>query len=148
MQGALATARRELLASLQRLPANATFQVVLYNSSAQPLLGRRDELLPATPENLRRAAEALQAVEPEGGTNHYRGFQEALNLRPDVLYFLTDADDMTPEEERAILQLNAGRTAIHTIEMTLANQGRPDKPMQRLAQTTGGNYRAVDLSAH
>jgi hypothetical protein len=141
MQGALARACRELLASLRQLPAQVNFQVVLYNSSAQPLLGRPDELFPATTENLHQAAEALQAIEPEGGTRHWRGFQQALNLHPDVLYFLTDADDLTDQEERDILHLNGGQTVIHTIE--LGQEGPPDQPMQRLARATGGSYRAL-----
>jgi hypothetical protein len=147
MQGALDTARREVLASLRQLPVEARFQVVLYNSSAEPLVGRADELLPATPANLDRAAKALQDVEAEGDTRHLRGFQLALNLHPDVLFFLTDGDDLTAQEEYEILRLNGGRALIHTIELTPANRGRTEMPMQRLARATGGCYRGVDLFA-
>jgi hypothetical protein len=146
LHGALATARRELLSSLEHLPASASFQVIFYNSSPQPLLGRHDELMPATAENLQRAAAAMDLIQPEGGTRHYQGFQAALYLHPDVLFFLTDADDLTCDDAHAILKLNAGKTVIHTIELTLANQGRLEMPMQRLAQATGGTYRAVDQS--
>src|SRR5207248_2761982 len=57
-RGAFAAARRELLTSLSRLPAMARLQVFCFSSSAEPLLGRRDETLPATPEDVNRAKAA------------------------------------------------------------------------------------------
>src|SRR5262249_30267840 len=134
LRGALAAAKRELLASLERLPATARFQVIAYNSSAETLLGRRDELLPAKPENLRRAAAAVSALEATGGTRPRTGFTLALCLHPDVLYFLTDADDdLTDDDCHWVTRTNAGRTVIHTVELTTAHRGRPEQPMQRLA---------------
>lgn len=147
LHGALAAAQRELMASLEQLPSAAQFQVILYNSTPRALLGSADELLPATPDNLRRAAAALTAFDPEGGTNHMQAFIQALYLRPDVLYFLTDADDLTVQAEQDILRRNNSRTVIHTIELSLAHRGQPEMPMQHLARATGGTYRALDVVA-
>src|SRR5439155_23531032 len=93
-QGAWAKGAAELRASLEQLPATARFQVICYSTGAAPLVGRINELVPATPDNLRRAAAALDALEPLGSTRHRAGLTPALNLRPDVLYFLTDDDDL------------------------------------------------------
>jgi hypothetical protein len=141
--GLLAAARRELLASLSRLPPRVHFQIVVYHHEAEYLLGRR-ELLPATPENVAQVAQALTALHAEGATDHLRAMRLALGLGAQVIYLLTDADDLTDAARREITRLNAGRTVIHTIELNTANRGRPDMPLQVLARDNGGRYQAVD----
>jgi hypothetical protein len=150
LEGRLAAARRELLASLERLPATASFQVIVYNSTPQTLaLAGRTALAPATAENKREAALLLKEVFAEGRTNHLPALRQALLLQPDVVFFLTDADDLKDadvrEATRINYQQNGGRTAIHTIELTADNRGRPDMPLQVLARDNHGVYRAVSL---
>jgi hypothetical protein len=142
---ALAIACRELAASLARLPATASFQVIQYNSSAAPLVGRQGELVPATADNIRQATAALEALPASGTTKHLPALQMALALAPDVIYFLTDGDDLDDTDPARVARLNAGRCVIHTIELTLAHRGLPDKPLQRLARENRGTYQAVDL---
>jgi hypothetical protein len=140
--GLLAAAVRELLASLNRLPPRVQFQIVVYHNEAEYLLGRRD-LLAATPENIAEVAHALTALHAEGGTDHLRAMRLALSVGAQVIYLLTDADDLTDAARREITRLNAGRAVIHTIELNTANRGRPDMPLQVLARDNGGRYRAV-----
>jgi hypothetical protein len=142
---ALATACQELEASLAHLPATAWFQVIAYNSRAEVLVGPADQLLPATPENLGRVAAVLKAVPASGGTKHLPALQMALGLKPDVIYFLTDADDLDNEDRARVTQVNGGRCVINTIELTIAHRGRGDMPMQRLARDNRGTYQAIDL---
>lgn len=147
LQGRWTAARRELLASLDRLPATARFQILVFNSRVEPFrLAGADCLVPATAENKARAAAFLQSLPPEGGTAHLPAFRSALALEPDQVFFLTDADDLKAEEVRLVTQLNRGRTAIHTVEMTLAHRGRADMPLQVLARTNRGSYRAVAVA--
>jgi hypothetical protein len=147
MDGRLALATQELFASLERLPPEARFQVIPYNRYAEPLrIGGRTDLLDATPENKRQAARLLLAVVPEGHTDHERALKRALALHPDVIYFLTDADDLKPEEVHAITQLNRGHSAIHAIELSTTHRGRPDMPMHLLAESNRGVYQAVELT--
>jgi hypothetical protein len=143
--GALTVARNEVIASLARLPASASFQVVPYHSSAAVLVGVKDTLVPATPENVRLASSALETLTASLGTRHLDALLLAVRLEPDVIYFLTDADDLSENDRRLVTQANAGRSIIHTIELTLANVGHPDRPMQRLAHDNRGTYQAVDL---
>jgi hypothetical protein len=145
MHQALAIACRELTASLARLPATAYFQVIEYNSTAAPLVGRQGSLVPATADNIRQATAALEALPASGTTKHLPALQMALALAPDVIYFLTDGDDLDDTDPARVARLNAGRCVIHTIELTLAHRGLPDKPMQRLARENRGAYQAVDL---
>ena len=144
--GALALATRELLASLARLPADARFQVLTYNSRVTPLLPRYPEGMPASPLMLDQVAQALRELEPVGATDHGRALREALSLRPDALFFLTDADDLTADHLRIAAQSNRGWTVIHVIELTTRHRGRPDMPMQVLARAHRGTYHAVDLT--
>jgi hypothetical protein len=145
-RGRLALARRELEASLHRLPESAQFQVIAYNRQAEPLrLGGKTGLVSATPDNVRLAIRLLDGLEPEGGTEHLPALQQAIRLRPDVIFFLTDADDLNPADVRVLTQLNAGRSAIHVVELTLENRDRLEMPMHQLASGNHGGYRAVDV---
>jgi hypothetical protein len=146
LHGALQSARQQLLASLEQLPETARFQVIIFNRTAEPLIPSRQYLMAATLENKRLAARRLEELVAEGGTDHLAALRRALGLRPDVIYFLTDADDLTSEHLRAAERLNTGRfTAIHTIELNTRNRDRTELPMHVLALENHGTYRAVAL---
>ncbi len=140
--GLLAGAVRELHACLKRLPAQTQFQVVVYHDQAETLLPIRG-LVAASAENVARAELALEQLRPEGGTNHLRALQTALSLGAEVIYFLTDADDLSDEDRREITQLNRGRSIIHTIELNVANRDHVNMPLQVLARENRGRYQAV-----
>ncbi len=143
--GALQAARRELLHSLRKLPEAGRFQIVTYNSQAQFLLPRYPGWLAPTPEILEEAALALAKIPAEGRTEHAPALQKALSLQPDIVFFLTDADDLKQEHLRLANLLNRGRAVIHTIELTLAHRDRIGMPLQILARDNRGLYQAVDL---
>jgi hypothetical protein len=144
--GRLDLARRELLASLKRLPATAMFQIIAYNRHVETVGGMgRAEMLPATEENQQWAARFLAALVAEGGTDHRSALRQALALQSDVVYFLTDADDLQANDVQALTQLNHGRSAIHAIELNLSNRDRRAMPMHVLASGNGGRYQAVDV---
>lgn len=135
--GNLAAVRAELLASLEALPPSATFQVVFYNTVARPLrIGGSEGLLPADPETLRTATAALRSVSPEGNTDHAGALRCGLRLRPDVLFLVTDADDLSPEQVRALTSFNGGRTVIHTI--CVARRPHEIAALEQLAQANRG----------
>ncbi len=149
-RGGLAAARQELRASLDRLPETARFQVVVYNRSAEALrLDGTTGLVPATAANKQQAARLLEDLPADGGTDHGPALKLALALRPDVIFFLTDADDLRAEQVREVTRINrernAGRTAIHAIELNVEHQGREEMPLHVLARENRGEYRAVRL---
>jgi hypothetical protein len=121
--------------------------VILYNRRAETLiLSGHTDLALATAENVRQAVEQLQALAAEGGTDHLSALKQAVLLHPDVIFFLTDADDMKAEDVRALTRLNGGHAAIHTIELTLAHRDRDEMPMHQLANGNRGKYLAVDIN--
>jgi hypothetical protein len=146
MQQVLPVAREELLKSLAALPATAQFQIVYYHLEAHTLDGPIG-LLPATQMNKDRAAALLQGLKSEGGTDHIRALKRALALSPQVLYFLTDADELKPQQVQELTALNqrTGQAQIHCIELSMANAQKSDTPMRLLARNNRGQYRSFDL---
>lgn len=146
-RGALEFAKRELTASLNRLPPDAHFAVVFYNLRATTLADAkgREGLMPASKANKGRVATQLTLISPDGGTDHMHALRTALAFRPEVVFFLTDAALMTNSDANLILA-ERGKTRIQAIEFglgpDLAGEG---SPLRRLATTTGGEYRYLDV---
>jgi hypothetical protein len=145
----LRAVKAELLDSLKRLDTVHQFQIVSYNE--RPTVFNPTEtpgrLVFATEENQRRVARYLDTIKADGGTAHEDALRQAIRLQPDVIFFLTDADDpkLSPAQLAKIRDLAAG-IIIHSIEF-----GRGPKPegsnfLADLAHQNGGEYIYVDLS--
>jgi hypothetical protein len=138
--GALERAKKEVLASLRALPPEARFQVIVYNHYA-------NSLLPGgwlTPDDatLASAKRRLNDLSASGTTDHVRALREALVARPDLLFWVTDADDLNEAAVRAVTRLNAGGASIHVVELA-AGRGDPKSLLARLAKGNGGEHRRV-----
>ena len=77
---------------LESLNADDHFDLVVYDSDVELF---RNELQPATPENIQLAVQWADALKPQGGTNISEGLTAALRLtaggeRPAWVLFLTD----------------------------------------------------------
>jgi len=141
LNGGLARARREVSAALRALPPSAEFQVIVYNGQAEPLLRTDDGrgLLPATPDLVGAAAAALERLPASGGTDHARALHCGLALRPELLILVTDAADLNAKDLDEVKRFNAGRTAIHVVEV---GAGTPAAG-ERLARNNRGDYKRV-----
>jgi hypothetical protein len=117
----------------------------VYNSSAHPLIQGHPGWFQATPENKGRVAQELAQLDATRGTVHSLALPLALTLQPDVIYFLTDADDLEPAYLADITRHNKCRAAIHVIELNTGNRANPDMPLQVFARQNHGIYLAVDL---
>jgi hypothetical protein len=69
----------------------------------------------------------------------------ALQLKPEVIFFLTDADLMSNKDVNEILA-EAGTTRIQAIEFGRGTSLGQRTPLDRLATTTGGSYLYIDVS--
>jgi hypothetical protein len=143
LNAALQRARREVIASLSALPPETSFQIVFYNRQAEVLRvdGRRG-FLPADVDTRQVVAQEIEGIAAEGGTDHVRALRTGLALRPDVLFFVTDADDLTDQQVRELTRFNDRRTIIHAIELSRRSINE-DGPLHRLAQANGGTHRQV-----
>jgi len=144
LNGALARAQAELLASLQQLPAQARFQIIAYNRQAEPLyIHSQGGLLPVEPEVLNQVVRIVNGLSPSGSTDHARALRRGLLLRPEVLFFLTDANDLGRREVEDITRSNRGLTRIHVVELNAAPGSAERSPLWELATRNGGTYRRV-----
>jgi hypothetical protein len=69
----------------------------------------------------------------------------AISLGPDVIFFLTDADDMKARDVREVTELNKDRARIHTIEFGIGPEIAGETTLRDLAQANGGTYRYIDV---
>ncbi len=145
LENALEVAKRELLQSLNQLPADVEFGVVFYNFQAE-VFGRSDDLMDASPANKQRVRQWLGTVQPNGATNHMRALRTGLALKSEVLYFLTDGDLLSNYEAEQIMD-EAGLTRIQAIRFGVGPSTDlvTKNPLERLAEATGGAYRYIDV---
>jgi hypothetical protein len=146
-RNSLEVAKRELLSSLNQLAPDAEFTVIFYNLVATMLTdadGRRG-LMSATSTNKTRMRTQLAAINPDGGTDHMAALRTALALKPEVIFFLTDADLMTNGDVNEILS-EIGATRLQAVEFGHGPPIGPRTPLHRLANTTGGSYFYIDVT--
>ena len=144
---ALKIAKAELLISLDRLPPDARFGVVFYNQEPTVFADRdgRSALQAATIESKDRVRDRMSSIRPEGGTNHARALLAAVAMKPEVIYFLTDAEHMA-EDDVEVVREAAGPIRIQAIEFGDGPATGAATPLRTLATSTGGTFRHVDLS--
>jgi len=144
-------AKQQLLLSVRDLQENHQFQVIFYNErpvALNPLSPAPPKLLYGTPENREYAMNFVQQIKPDGRTNHIAALDLALNMNPDVIFFLTDADEpqLTTSELKRISRKNASiRASINTIQFGVGPRTNPQNFLRQLASENGGQYAYVDL---
>ena len=146
----LASAKRELLASLDDLGDENRFQIIFYNDHQTIMdLGRGFEGLVFADKRAKSLArQFVEAIPADGATQHFQALQKALRMGPDVIFFLTDADEPALTDARLgqIRRMNGGRTTINTIEFGEGAQPRRDNFLARIARDNGGQYVYIDIT--
>lgn len=139
-------AMRELLDSLEQLTPEARFGVVFYNHEVVSFTTSRagDVLVAAEPAQLERIRVRLAGMRATGGTDHLRALRAGFATGAEVIYFLTDARQLTPEDAVA-LALEAGSIRVHAVLFGVGPDVATRDPLQSLAEATGGEYRYVDV---
>jgi hypothetical protein len=146
---ALAAAKKELLASLDGLERTQQFQLIFYNEQPTHFnpAGQAGRLGFATEENKERARRFIEQRTAGGGTDHERALRLAIDLRPDVIFLLTDADEpRLSSKQLADIRRRAAGIIIHTIEIGAGPDPGGDGFLRRLARENGGQHVYVDVS--
>ena len=147
----MAAAKQQLLLSVADLQENHQFQVIFYNErpvALNPLSPAPPKLLYGTPENREYAINFVQQIKPDGRTNHVAALELALKMTPDIIFFLTDADEpqLTTSELTRISRKNALiRASINTIQFGIGRRTNQQNFLRQLASENGGQYAYVDL---
>ncbi len=102
----------------------------------------------ATDRNKKLAERFVGGITADGGTDRLPALRAAVQMQPDVIFFLTDSDDPMPASELAeIAELNrrAG-VVIATIEFGRGPARQTKNFLTVLARMTGGQYGYVDTT--
>ena len=148
-RNALTIAKAELIASLNSLDQVHQFQIIFYNQ--QPVIfnpsGQAGRLAFATEQNKERARRFIGSITSDGATRHEEALKMAISLQPDVIFFLTDADEpRLSARELEQVRRWAGGITINTVEFGLGPKSGGENFLMRLARENGGRYAYVDIS--
>lgn len=143
-------AKEELILSLDSLGDFHQFNIVFY--SGEPQLwqpGRK--LIYATPTAKLNATRFVGSITAEGGTNHYPPLREAIDHRPDVIFFLTDGDSQDDPTLRLheIGRANSTGRKVQINVIQFGSGGLTDAPsttLQQLAAQNDGEYKYINVT--
>jgi hypothetical protein len=149
----LTAAKKQLLESLRSLDSLHQFQVVFFNSTTRVFdaaggAGGGKRIAFATDRNKQLAANFIGGITADGGTDRMVALREAIAMTPNVIFFLSDADDpMTSSEMAEITRLNRrAQAAICVIEFGRKPTPMPDNFLMQLARESGGQYGYIDTT--
>lgn len=151
MDGApLRAAKEQLLYSLASLDTIHQFQILFFNHklSVFDLTGGQNRIAFADEKNLRNARAYVEGVSADGGTDREAALLKALAYSPDVIFFLTDADDpmSVGEVQKVIQRARRAGTAISVIEFGRGSDPKRNNFLVQIARETGGQYGYVDTN--
>jgi hypothetical protein len=145
----LAAAKSQLLASLEDLGRVQQFQIIFYNEQPRVFspLGTPGRLNFATDQNKESARQFVASIRADGGTRHEDALALAMKMAPDVVFFLTDADEprMTAGQLDRIARLNRG-TIVNAIEFGSGPASGEENFLMQLARQNGGRHVYVDVT--
>lgn len=137
-------AKMELRRSLRMLQSNQQFQIIFYcGDEADFLQYEAKKMLFATKMNVGGAERFLNSIVPFGGTDHRTALLMALAQHPDVIFFLTDADENETTLNAADLdriRKNSAGTQINAIQFGHGPKPNSGNWLSRLAEQNGGQY--------
>jgi hypothetical protein len=150
MEGApLAAAKRQLIDSLESLDSVHQFQIIFFNTRTSVLdIEGRGRMAFATDRSKQLARNFVGGITAGLGTDRAPALEQALAFNPDVIFFLTDAEDaMSGDEMRKIRRLNERVGAsICVIEFGRLATPPRDNFLIQLAQESGGRYGYVNAA--
>jgi hypothetical protein len=151
MDGApLAAAKRQLLESLSALESMHQFHIIFFNTKTLSfeVTGGGRRIAFADDRNKQLAANFVGGVTADGGTDRLTALREAIRFAPDVIFFLTDADDpMAPSELADIARENGrAQATICVIEFGRRQSPLPGNFLAELARQSGGQYGYVNTT--
>ena len=148
----LAAAKAELLASLADLESVHQFQIIFYNNEPKilsPLGPGNARMMFGSEAEKQIAADWVRGMTASGATRHMEALRAGIRMKPDVVFFLTDAAEpsLTRDELEEVRRLNANVGAsIHTIEFGIGSSVGGANFLAALARQNNGQYNYVDVA--
>jgi hypothetical protein len=136
-------AKTELVKSINKLKPEQKFYVYFFNDRTFPLFDPKPAsgMLAATNDNRARASRWIRTRQPESTTNPTLALKQALEMKPEVIFLLTDGELDDPSEVRQMIQKNnKSNVVIHTI---LFENDDGAGTLEAIAKENNGTYRFV-----
>lgn len=127
----------ELVRSIGGLREDMQFFVIFFSSETFPMPA--EELQYASPENKQFFLTWVGKARAGGGTDPASALKHALELRPDVIYLLTDGD-FDEKFGKRLSKINKHRVAIHTFGF---GDKAADDLLRHIAENNRGSYTYV-----
>jgi hypothetical protein len=150
MEGApLAAAKQQLIESLGPLEPTHQFQIIFF--STEPVafdITGQNRIAFANEQNKKKAEHLVNSISTFGGTDRQAALLAALAYEPDVIFFLTDAEDTMPaaELDRVVDRNRRIGATINTIEFGRGPGGNRENFLSALSTATEGKHGYVDTT--
>lgn len=131
----LIRAKIELRRSVSALRQPQRFEVIFYNEEATPMPGGPLPR-PADQRNKNLLASWLGLIGPDGETEPRSAVIQAVSLRPDAVFLLSDGEFPEGTAE-AIARANKAKIPIHCVDLS---GGEAGDHLKRIARDSGGQY--------
>jgi len=145
----LEVAKAEMIASLDTLEDTHQFQIVFYNETPKAFnpSGQQGKLAFATEQNKERARRFIGSITAYGRTEHVAALKLAIRMQPDVIFFLTDANEpRLSGRDLYRIQRDAAGIQINAIEFGIGPKQGGDNFLEKLARQNGGQYAYRDIT--
>jgi len=147
----LAAAKAELISSLESLQSTHQFQIIFYNQRPlvfNPFPDRAPEMMFGNERDKELAMDFVRKVVADGSTHHIDALKLAVGLGPDVIFFLTDAEEprLNASELAMIRRWNQAEASINTIEFGGGPFRGGDNFLAKLARENNGRHVYVDVT--
>jgi hypothetical protein len=130
-----ARATMEVRRSVLALQAPQQFEVIFYNEGSMPMPGG-PQPRPADTQNKSQLVAWLRMVDPDGGTDPRSALRQALSLRPEAVFLLSDGEFPKGTAE-IVAGINPQRIPIHCVDLS---GGEGGDHLRRIARESGGQY--------
>lgn len=134
--------REELVRSIRSLTADKKFFVILFSDTHYPMYwpqSLRPELVDCSSENIDRLRQWLAGFRVQGATNPESALLLALDMDPEVIFFLTDGE-FNEQVPQAVQTANRKKIRINTI---CFESDTGSVLTRKIANENGGVYRFV-----
>jgi hypothetical protein len=126
--------RQEMRRALGKLQFPQRYYVIFYNDEAWRMPGGAPQS--AAKREVGRTLDWMSGIVPEGATDPRPAMSEALGLRPDGVFLLSDGEYPKGTAE-AIAKSNSGAVPIHCIDLS---GGAAGDTLKEIAKASGGQY--------
>lgn len=132
--------KHELAKAVNRLNSTQKFNVIWFSDGEPHMLAVN--LVQATEDNKTRLFKHLQDVKMSGSTDPRQAIFKALQMRPELIYVLTDGN-FEPEFVQAVTKANTAKIRINAIGFVLPG-GEGHTNLERLVKENNGKFKAID----